>query len=212
MPPHLHFEPLNPHITIDGTRFAIPTELSLALPAGSAPRRRQRVRLVRHQRPPDPRGGAARADARAPVEPVEPVEDARPPCCRSRAASPDALRARAEAVRSLLGRPEGALRCRTSATRPRSAGATSGTAYSLVARSREDALAALSAYLDDKPHPGLVSGRKAPERSRRLVFLFSGQGSQWLGMGRELLARRRRLPRDDGAVRGAPCESMSRGP
>ncbi|WP_437594346.1 SDR family NAD(P)-dependent oxidoreductase [Sorangium sp. So ce1000] len=187
VPPHLHFETLNPHITIDGTRFAIPTELSPWPSRGSA--RRAGVsafgwsgtngHLILEEAP---RGAAVRA-------PVEPVEDARPLLLPLSAASADALRARAEAVRSLLGRPEDAPAlqdlCYTAAIRR----SHLRHRLSLVVRSREDALAGLSAYLDDKPHPGLVSGRKAPERSRRLAFLFSGQGSQWLGMGRELLAR-----------------------
>ncbi len=200
VPPHLHFETLNPHITIDGTRFAIPTELS-PWPAGGSARRAgvsafgwsgTNGHLILEEAP---RGAATGA----------PVEDGRPLLLPLSAASPDALRARAEAVRSLLGRPEDApaLRdlCYTAGIRR----SHLRHRLSLVVRSREDALAGLSAYLDDRPHAGLVSGRKAPESSRRLAFLFSGQGSQWLGMGRELLAR-------DGVFRAMMerCERVMR--
>ncbi|MER7015756.1 type I polyketide synthase [Saccharopolyspora sp. NPDC000359] len=47
---------------------------------------------------------------------------------------------------------------------------------------RLDVLAALSEGL---PHPGLVRGTAGP--AGKVVFVFPGQGSQWAGMGAELL-------------------------
>ncbi|MFI9320174.1 type I polyketide synthase [Kitasatospora aureofaciens] len=47
--------------------------------------------------------------------------------------------------------------------------------------------AGLTALADGAPAPGVVTGRHAAGRDRRVVLLFPGQGSQWAGMGAELL-------------------------
>ena len=45
----------------------------------------------------------------------------------------------------------------------------------------------LAAFLKGETRAGLSSGHKALTGGRKLVFVFSGQGSQWFGMGRTLL-------------------------
>ncbi|MBV8180917.1 MAG: SDR family NAD(P)-dependent oxidoreductase, partial [Mycobacterium sp.] len=55
------------------------------------------------------------------------------------------------------------------------------------ARDRNQAVAGLRALAAGQPTPGVVGPREAP-RGSGTVFLYSGQGSQWAGMGRQLLA------------------------
>ena len=45
----------------------------------------------------------------------------------------------------------------------------------------------LGAFLNGETRPDLSAGRKALAGRGKLVFVFSGQGSQWFGMGRTLL-------------------------
>ena len=49
--------------------------------------------------------------------------------------------------------------------------------------------AGLGAFLLDETHPRMVTGSHAPGQSRKIAFVYSGQGAQWGGMGRQLLAR-----------------------
>ncbi len=53
----------------------------------------------------------------------------------------------------------------------------------IVARSRDEAVSGLNAFLQDK----VPAGRRPPNRKPRSAFVFSGQGSQWWGMGRGLI-------------------------
>jgi acyl transferase domain-containing protein/acyl-CoA synthetase (AMP-forming)/AMP-acid ligase II/NADPH:quinone reductase-like Zn-dependent oxidoreductase/acyl carrier protein len=57
----------------------------------------------------------------------------------------------------------------------------------LVAHNREEALERLQAFLHGEKRPGLTAGRKSLNRRPKAVWVFSGQGPQWWGMGRQLL-------------------------
>ncbi|MFE1458953.1 amino acid adenylation domain-containing protein [Streptomyces sp. NPDC058735] len=71
------------------------------------------------------------------------------------------------------------------------------------ASDRKEAVAALRALADGLPHPDTVVGT-AHERGKA-VFVFPGQGSQWIGMGRDLIAEsevfREAVRRCDAALR-----------
>ncbi|MDT5088214.1 MAG: phthiocerol/phenolphthiocerol synthesis type-I polyketide synthase, partial [Mycobacterium sp.] len=55
------------------------------------------------------------------------------------------------------------------------------------ARDRDEAVAGLRALAAGRPTPGVV-GAHDKRHGSGTVFLYSGQGSQWAGMGRQLLA------------------------
>jgi acyl transferase domain-containing protein/acyl carrier protein len=75
----------------------------------------------------------------------------------------------------------------------------------LVGSSREQLAEQLEAFLEGVASPGMSSGRKLGDQRRKLVFVFSGQGSQWVGMGQMLLeqepAFREAMERCDRAIR-----------
>ncbi|HEX8539286.1 MAG TPA: acyltransferase domain-containing protein, partial [Cystobacter sp.] len=56
----------------------------------------------------------------------------------------------------------------------------------VVGRSRQALVEHLGAFLRDEPHAA-ISHREAAARRPKVVFVFSGQGSQWPAMGRRLL-------------------------
>ncbi|MFD4371367.1 HAD-IIIC family phosphatase [Streptomyces sp. NPDC058486] len=59
----------------------------------------------------------------------------------------------------------------------------------VVARHREDLTAGLRALASGQPAAGLVVGPRQVIPAGKLAFVLPGQGSQWAGMGRELLDR-----------------------
>jgi acyl transferase domain-containing protein len=57
----------------------------------------------------------------------------------------------------------------------------------ITGRTRGEVIERLEVCAADPPEAGVARGRTPADRQRRVVFVFPGQGSQWLGMGRQLL-------------------------
>lgn len=184
VPPHLHLERLNPEIDLDGTRLTIPTEPT-PLPAAGA----SRLAAVSSF---GFGGTNAHAVLEGPPGAAEPGGDGSTNGSPRRAPVPKhllPLSARSEGALAELaaryadrlegtGADETAAVCAAAALRrthhPQRACTTAADPEGLVAALRDVAATPPSARRTGDP---------------RVAFLFSGQGSQWAGMGRELLER-----------------------
>ncbi|MHB1132623.1 MAG: type I polyketide synthase [Chloroflexota bacterium] len=183
IPANLHYTSLNPHISLANTRLAIATQAS-AWPAG--PERRYagvssfgwsgtNVHIVLEE---------------APVGPATPSEAAaeRPYLLPLSARSPKALGQLARSYEAHLTAPASGnaqvLRdiCYTAALRR----THHEHRLAVVGRSRAEMAERLAEL--GRAELGAAVVAEEGKAARGLVFVFPGQGSQWLGMGRELLA------------------------
>ncbi|MEU3567375.1 acyltransferase domain-containing protein [Kitasatospora sp. NPDC036755] len=82
-----------------------------------------------------------------------------------------------------------------------------GHRIALFARDRQDVLDGLARVAAGRPHPDVLTGTVSGNADRRVALVFSGGGTQWVGMGRELLRShagfRSRMHACDAAVRAA---------
>lgn len=178
IPPNLHFHQLNPHISFDGTTFAVPTVRSPWPVTGtrfaglsSFGFSGTNTHVILQQAP----------EAAAPAP-----DDRRP-------RSVLALSAKTEtALVKLAGRYHRRL---TAGTPVPAAdlcfSANTGRAHfphrlAAVGGSAEELAARLADYTRGEPAAGVLSGRAADAAASDVVFLFTGQGPQRAGMGREL--------------------------
>ncbi|WP_437285411.1 type I polyketide synthase [Sorangium sp. So ce406] len=185
IPANQHYRTLNPRIDLAGTPFVIPTQ-NLPWAAGGKPRiagvssfglSGTNAHVVL-QEAPAPAAAAVAGERRSAV--VVPLS----------ARSPGALVALAQAYhRRLTEAP------RDGAASVHDIAATAAVRRShhehraaIVARSTEELVDALAALASGASRPGIAKGRANPASRTRLAFVFSGQGSQWVGMGRALLA------------------------
>ncbi len=182
IPPSLHFDQPNPHIPFDALPIAIARELT-PWPR-SKPTRLAGVSSF----------GFGGTNAHVVLEAAERVEAIEDPTSINRssyllpisAKTGPALASLARSIRDRLA--SGGLDLADAAF-------SSGTRRShlehrlaVVAGSAVEAVELLDAAERGEALAGLVAGRAAPGRRPKLAFVFSGQGSQWLGMGRDLLA------------------------
>ncbi|MFF9896666.1 SDR family NAD(P)-dependent oxidoreductase [Streptomyces longispororuber] len=199
VPASLHFTSWNPQIDPGGTRLFVPTETTewpvrgtarlAAVSSFGISGTNAHVVLEQPPAPALPRRTACRvasgAGAGAPLR-----AGAAPRVFPLSAGTPVALRAaagrlarwlRGEGARVPLGDVAHTLAVRRSPSRERAAVVASERGE-LVARLEE--LAAGAA-----PTAGTATGRALPSAGRGVVWVFSGHGSQWAGMCRQLLDR-----------------------
>jgi acyl transferase domain-containing protein/acyl-CoA synthetase (AMP-forming)/AMP-acid ligase II/acyl carrier protein len=193
VPPSLHFNEANPHIPFDQLPLRVQTILtpwpegrhlagvsSFGFGGSNAHAVLEAVPVTHPGNPPT----ATPTDAN---DQSVPVTD--PACLVPLSArSPEALQALAHSCRDRLA-ADGAPVFRDfsySMARRRS---HHDYRLTLVAHSRSEAIECLDAYLQGQARLEVSSGRRVPNRRPQVVFVFSGQGPQWFGMGRQLLAR-----------------------
>ncbi|WP_394834890.1 SDR family NAD(P)-dependent oxidoreductase [Pendulispora rubella] len=179
VPRHLHFETLNPRMSLEGTPFVIPTEARPWKKTGELPR----VAGISSF-------GLSGMNAHVLVEEAPAMVPAGPADAPAAfllplsAKSPAALSELARAYAVHVEGPQ-TLKdiCDTAATR------RSHHAHRLavVARSPADMAERLTALARGESRPHCSLGGRRVEGRR--VFVFPGQGSQWVGMGRGLLER-----------------------
>ena len=184
LPPHLHLNRLNPHIELDGTPFSIPTARQ-PWPASASPRTAgvssfgfggtNAHVIVREAEP------AFAAEAEAILEAAEPG----PQAFALSAKNPDALRNLATAYGSYLDAHPGVALADIcfSANTGRMHFRHRSCAVAETPGQLRDQLAAVAA---GERAPGVTAALAPLSSHPKVVFLFTGQGSHYPGMGREL--------------------------
>jgi len=181
IPRNLHFEKLNPHISLEGTRFQIPVH-PIAWPRVQTPRfagvssfgfSGTNAHVVLEEAP------------RLPVRHAAPAVEA-PFVLLVSARTPSALPAAAREYRNFLGGRGREIPlydiCYASALRR----SHYEERLALTAGTHAEMCALADEFLEGRRRAGISSGR-ASGKAESLVFVCSGQGSQWPGMGVTLL-------------------------
>ncbi|WP_413104685.1 SDR family NAD(P)-dependent oxidoreductase [Streptomyces sp. Inha503] len=187
IPPNLHFTRWNPAIAAEGTRFFIPRELT-PWPVRTGPRLAvvssfgfsgTNAHMVLEQPP---------APAPRPTPPrPRPATRAVPQVFLVPAGSPAVLPGAARRMADWLEGDGADTPLRDIAhTLALRRGAGRGR-LGVITASRAELVDSLRAFADGQAHPAVVSGAVGAAVSRRPIWVFSGQGSQWPGMGRRLL-------------------------
>jgi myxalamid-type polyketide synthase MxaE and MxaD len=203
IPPNLHLVEPNPRLPLEGAPFVLPVA-AVPWPAGAGPRLAgvssfgmggTNAHVIVEEAPSGPPRRAAAIAGRAELLALS-------------AHSEGALRALARAHLDAAGNapppapPLAELFAAAALRRTHH-----DHRLAVVARSRDELAERLRAFLQGEERPGTAAGRARPGAPPRIVFVFSGQGSQWLGMGRGLLAGepvfRAAIERCDHALRAS---------
>jgi acyl transferase domain-containing protein/Zn-dependent alcohol dehydrogenase/acyl carrier protein len=183
LPPSLHFNTPNPYIRFDVLPLRVVTRLE-PWPADSGPARGgvssfgfggTNAHLVLEESP-----------SRIPTQ--QPWDDEAcvlPVSARSEGALADLARAYAEKLATDGNGTSFGDLCATAAVRR----SHHDFRLAAVASSRSEMASSLAAFVRGERPREVEAGRRIASRRRRVAFVFPGQGSQWLGMGRELIKR-----------------------
>ena len=185
IPPSLHFDQPNPNIDFDGLKLRVATEVE-PLPNGAKPTLAgvnsfgfggANAHAVLQASPRANKSSTSAADTNAEHAEILVLS----------ARSPEALRALAQSYQRFLA-PDGAGAAHSLCDICHAAGARRmhhDHRLAVVGHSKEEMIQNLAAFLAGENNPNLCHAHAASHRP--LVFVFSGQGPQWWGMGRELL-------------------------
>ncbi|SPM37843.1 phenolpthiocerol synthesis type-I polyketide synthase PpsD [Mycobacterium numidiamassiliense] len=179
IPPNLHFHRWNPAIDASSTRLFVPTERT-AFPGDGI--RRAAVSSF----------GLSGTNAHVVIE--QPPASTAPPSAAPVVSTlvvsgktPERLAATAASLADWIAGPGAAAPLADVAHTLNHRRAQHSWSGAVVARDRTDAVAGLRALATGTPAPGVVAGAEGG-RGPGTVFVYSGQGAQWAGMGRKLLA------------------------
>ncbi|WP_037785354.1 type I polyketide synthase [Streptomyces niveus] len=187
IPPNVNFTRWNPAIAAEKTRFFVPTDVT-PWPVQAATRvaavssfgfSGTNAHVILEQAPQDSRAALPRP-RKTPGAPEVVLVPAGSPAVLPAAALRLADWLEGDGAKVPLRDIAHTLALRRSPGRGR---------LGVVARSTHDAVGALRSFAAGQAHPAVVSGPATVTVSRQPVWVFSGQGSQWPGMGRGLLRR-----------------------
>ncbi len=185
IPPHLHFQTPNPLIEFERLKLRVPTRLE-PWPA----RKGKRYAGVNsfgfggtnaHVLLSDVRSGHQKTT-------LTPAREHWPYLVPLSARSPKALKALAKAYAQHLGQWDGKASpsledlCFTLSARR----SHFDHRLAVVARTREELVEKLLGFAESDTEPALQMGHASSKVHPQLAFVFSGQGTQWWGMGRQL--------------------------
>lgn len=181
IPPSLHFVEPNPAVGWNEIPLRIPTS-PVRWPRGEVPRLAAVSAF-----------GIAGTNAHVVLQEAATnrscTSDTVPPLLLLSAASPEALTARAGAINEWISHHKSASNFSlgdlfyTAAVRR----THHEHRLAVVAEDADELQRKLSGFLAGQSESGCVSGRAAAAAGTKVAFIFPGQGSQWLGMGRDLL-------------------------
>lgn len=188
IPPNLHFQQPNPTIPWQDYALMVPTQL-MPWPQGDAPRRAgvssfgiagTNAHVVLEEAPQAILSDETGQDGTQPTSYLLPVS----------AQTFPGLKDQARSYLQYLEEEE----CADQVLRDTCYTASLGRTHhdyrlAVIGHSRQDAHSKLEAFIRGEARLGVISGHRNANKRQKIAWVFPGQGSQWPGMGRDLLER-----------------------